>query len=112
MNGFRGFALGWEASSLPKHPVFSFMGDSVQPQNELGSYRSMCILLVYLEIEVRACVCVHTHIHTHTYMYLERVRTFTMASDLVEDLGNLPLAIGRGLPVWVLRLGKPLSSEP
>lgn len=51
------------------------------------------------------------YIYTHTHTYLESVRTFTMASNLV-DLGNLPLASGRGLPVWVPRVGKPLSSEP
>lgn len=66
MNGFHGFALGWEASSLPKHPVFSFMEDSVQPQNELGICKSICVLRVYLEIEV--CVCVYTH----TYVFRER----------------------------------------
>lgn len=50
-----GFVTGWEAPSLPQHPVFSFLAAVLQPQNrqimnELECYKN--VINVYLDREI------------------------------------------------------------
>lgn len=55
MNGFPGFVMGWEAPSLPKRPVLSFLAALLQPQNRQIMNELECcknVINVYLDTEI------------------------------------------------------------